>query len=102
MSKHIQKELNMLLRKNSDRCSICKQHYDDLLVIYTCIGYDKRRKLQATSQCCHHKLVKIIRIGLCGVVNPEEFDEVLKDHPLYDEFMANRTEKLAIADQRFD
>ncbi|WP_419833068.1 hypothetical protein [Endozoicomonas atrinae] len=90
MNKRMQKELNMLMRKNQGRCSICKQHYDDDEVVFVCSGYDKRHKLQTTTKCCHHKLVKILHLGLCGPVAPEDIDEVMKDHPLHDEFFVNR------------
>lgn len=86
MNKHMQKELIMLMRKNRGRCSICKQHYSDNDVVFTCNGYDKRHKLQTTTKCCRHKLVQILHIGVCGPVASEEVDEVMKDHPLHDEF----------------
>lgn len=89
--KREQKAIKMLIRKNPERCSICKVYFEDYYsdldhhAYYTCTGYDKKGKLQVTSQCCADKIGKIINIGLCGYFDPSEFEEILKQHPLYNE-----------------
>lgn len=85
------------MRKNQGRCSICKTHYDENEVVYVCMGYDKRRKLQSTTKCCYQKLEKTLQIGLCGYIDPKEADEILKDHPLYNEFYGKKQETVATA-----
>lgn len=82
MSKHFEKELDRLMRKNQVRCSMCKQVYPKNEIVFTCVGYDKRRKLQTTTLCCHHKLVKVLHLGLSGRLPPERAEEILKSHPL--------------------
>ncbi len=81
----MQKELDKLMRKNRGRCSLCKQTYPATEVVFTCVGYDKRHKLQTTTLCCHHKLVKVLHLGLSGRLPPEHAEEVMKSHPLKNE-----------------
>ena len=92
MDKQLQKELGKLMSKNQGRCSICKAHYDENKLVYICMGYDKRRKLQTTSECCYHKLVKTLQIGFCGYADPDDMDDIIKGHPLHDEFHGKKVE----------
>ena len=92
MDKRQQRELNKLMQKNQGRCSICKNHYDENDLIYIYMGYDKRRKLQTTTKCCYHKLEKVLQIGFCGYADPDDMDEIIKDHPLYHVFHGKNME----------
>ncbi|ECH5358903.1 hypothetical protein FPX27_22095 [Salmonella enterica] len=40
------KQINALIKKYPDSCSICQQDYDEDYVTYTVFGYDKNRKMQ--------------------------------------------------------
>ena len=74
------------MRKNEGRCSICKRYFDEDYVTHTCSGYDQLHRLQVTSKCCRDKLKRVIHIGLCGYMDPDDVDEAMKEHPLYEAF----------------
>ena len=80
------KQRDKILRKNDGKCTICKGYFPDdpRIVTYTCFGYDKLKRLQLTSGCCSHKLEKVIELGLFGDVEPEDVEETMQNHPLYE------------------
>ena len=41
-----QKDINKILKKYPDSCSVCKGHFDDDELIYTVFGYDKLQRMQ--------------------------------------------------------
>ncbi|MBX9703003.1 MAG: hypothetical protein K2X39_02500 [Silvanigrellaceae bacterium] len=84
--KKLQKKINKLHEKNPARCSMCKLDFRDDCASYTCTGYDSIGRLQVTSQCCHQKIKRLVNIGLCGFIDPNEFNEEIKKHPLYEQF----------------
>ena len=96
MSHHYEKTRKLLLRKNYNRCSICKSKLRDEALdnsIFTYVGYDSHRKLQYTSSCCQKLLLKVVDIGVCGpfdgVCGPFDDEEMLiaiKKHPLFNNF----------------
>ena len=88
MSKAYDKEYKLLMRKNPGRCSICKEYFDlEEYEAFTVVGYDERRKLQITAECCEGQILVATSIGIIGhIENKEEFNESIKDHPLYDYF----------------
>ncbi len=92
MEKRLQREFDKLMQKNQGRCSICKSHYSENDLVYICMGYDKRRKLQTTTRCCYHKLEKVLQIGFCGYAGLDDMDEIMKGHPLYHEFHGKNVE----------
>ncbi|OED44681.1 hypothetical protein ACH42_07005 [Endozoicomonas sp. (ex Bugula neritina AB1)] len=92
MDRRLQRDLKKLMSKNQGRCSICKNHYNEDALVYTCVGYDSRRKLQTTTQCCYFKLVKVLQLGFCGYVHPDDMDDIIKEHPLYQELYGREVE----------
>ena len=99
MKSKYQKDLKLLMRKNSDRCSICKLPYDDDCAVFTCIGYDSQRKLQQTTKCCADKIVEIKSIGVCGYLDPnEDFGEIIKNHPMYSDVYKPKSKSSKIKD----
>ena len=84
--KKLQKQIDKLHEKNPGRCSICKIDFSDDFASYTCTGYDSIGRLQVTSQCCHEKIKRLVNIGLCGFIDPDEFNGAIKKHPLYEQF----------------
>jgi hypothetical protein len=79
------KAITRLMEKNPDSCSICKTQFDDSYVVYTVFGYDKINRLQVSSGCCQHKIVKIVMLGICGYFPEEKRDEYMRRHPLFEE-----------------
>lgn len=88
--KKLQKQIAKLMEKNQGNCSICKRTFDDESVVYTCTGYDKIRRLQVTSYCCNEKIVNVVNIGVMGYFNPDDFEELMSNHPLANAFKNKR------------
>ena len=72
------KQINALIKKYPDSCSICQQDYDEDYVTYTVFGYDKNRKMQVTTGCCARTLTELVLLGVCGCFDPDERDEIMK------------------------
>ncbi|MFX8106621.1 hypothetical protein ABTK92_20135, partial [Acinetobacter baumannii] len=66
--------------------SICKVDFGDDFASYTCTCFDSIGRLQVTSQCCHEKIKRLVNIGLCGFIDPDDFSDAIKKHPLYKQF----------------
>lgn len=79
------KAVQRLMAKHPDSCSICKTQFDAPYVVYTVFGYDKINRLQVSSACCQHKIVKIVMLGICGYFPEEKRDEYMRQHPLFEE-----------------
>ncbi len=92
MKTKYQRDLALLQRKHADRCSICYTRFGDDEAVYTVTGYDKRQKLQVSSECCANQIVDVRLIGVCGYFDEAEFDAILADHPLYDSFMIKKNQ----------
>ena len=57
------KQINALIKKYPDSCSICHQEYDEDYVTYTVFGYDKNQKMQVTTGCCARTLTELVLLG---------------------------------------
>lgn len=87
MKSKYEKDLARLQKKGTDHCTLCGEHFEDHEMVYTVFGYNRLGKLHVTSGCCVDRIAHIRLIGLCGVFDPDNFDEYLRNHPLYDTFM---------------
>uniref|UniRef100_UPI001C407187 hypothetical protein n=6 Tax=Klebsiella TaxID=570 RepID=UPI001C407187 len=83
------KQINALIKKYPDSCSICHQEYDEDYVTYTVFGYDKNRKMQVTTGCCARTLTELVLLGVCGCFDPDERDEIMENHPMAKKFFSN-------------
>lgn len=81
-----QKDINKILKKYPDSCSVCKGHFDDDELIYTVFGYDKLQRMQVVSECCIDKVARPVLLGLCGCYDPDDINNLMKDHPLASQF----------------
>ena len=82
----LHKQVEKLYKKNKDKCSMCKHRFDEDVITYTCTGFDQLSRLQMTSGCCQEKIKRIIKIGLMGYVENDDFEDIMKKHPLNDKF----------------
>jgi hypothetical protein len=83
------KQINALIKKYPDSCSICHQEYDEDYVTYTVFGYDKNQKMQVTTGCCARTLTELVLLGVCGCFDPDERDEIMENHPMAKKFFSN-------------
>jgi hypothetical protein len=88
MKTNLQRQINKLYKKHEDKCSICKKNFseNDTDLVFTCTGFDKLRRLQMTSYCCNHKIVNIINLGLMGYFDTKDYAEIMKKHPMFEDF----------------
>lgn len=77
-----QKDIDQVLKKYPDCCSICQDHFDDDDLTYTVFGYDKNQRMQIVSGCCIDKISDVVLLGLCGCYDPDDIQNLMKDHPL--------------------
>ena len=80
------KEINALIKKYPDSCSICHEVYDEDDVTYTVFGYDRKGKIQVTTGCCAGMLTEPVLLGVCGCFDPEERDEIMQNHHMAKQF----------------
>jgi hypothetical protein len=84
-NKELQNQIEKLYTKNKYQCSICKKKLGGEDVIsYTCTGFDVSKTLQMTSGCCKNKIIKMVSIGLIGAMEFIDYDEEMKNHPMYE------------------
>ena len=81
------KEINVLIKKYPDSCSVCHEAYDEDSVTYTVFGYDRKGKMQVTTGCCAATLVEPVLLGVCGCFDPDERDEIMQGHPMAKRFL---------------
>ena len=85
-----QKDIDKVLKKYSDCCSICKDRFEDDDLTYTVFGYDKLQRMQVVSGCCIEKIVRPVLLGLCGCYDPNEINNLMKEHPLASQFFNDK------------
>lgn len=91
MKTKYQKDLERLQIKGTDHCTLCGAPFDDDDdITYTVFGYTKLGKLQVTSGCCIDRIVDVRLIGLYGDIDLSDYNDYLREHPLYDTFMKNK------------
>lgn len=87
ITRNQKKEINKIMNKHPERCSICKEYFDnDDRFVYTVFGYDKYNRMQLTTGCCAEFITRPISLGICGCFDPSDYEEILKDHPLAESF----------------
>ena len=79
-----QKDIDEVLKKYPDCCSVCKDHFDDEDFPYTVFGYDKNQRMQIVSGCCIDEISDVVLLGLCGCYDPNDIQNLMKEHPLVD------------------
>jgi len=81
-----QKDIDKVLKKYPDSCSVCKDRFEDDDLTYTVFGYDKLQRMQVVSGCCIEKIARPVLLGLCGCYDPNEINNLMKEHPLANQF----------------
>jgi len=81
-----QKDIDKVFKKYPDSCSVCKDRFEDDDLTYTVFGYDKLQRMQVVSGCCIEKIARPVLLGLCGCYDPNEINNLMKEHPLANQF----------------